>query len=403
MFLFLQKETERTEENYQVMFTELTNINYFAILLMLILYFHNRINNKSDLSSSNRYFSYCILAALVSVGSFLFTWYLDGKSFSGSIALNWFFNVLYLSTILVHVVFCLLFIYYRLSETSVQMLSRSYVFRLYISLGIVVTLNLLTPLTHWIFYIDTNNYYHRGPLFWVNYLYLLIILIIIIAKTIIHRRHEIVFSHQKECQMIVLAMVFPLTAMWIQIFFYGYWVIWSAMALALLLLYINLQNQRITTDGLTGLNNRREMERFLTEKVNGGRNDPFAFIMVDIDHFKQINDSFGHKTGDEALCRLSSILRKTYGNSAQLLARIGGDEFAVIFSCGNMEEAEINRKNLEQCVLQSSEKEMIPYDFYISTGVCFCPKDCGMKPGEIYLTSDDSLYAEKAQHHAIRA
>src|ERR1035438_2686393 len=87
------------------------------------------------------------------------------------------------------------------------------------------------------------------------------------------------------------------------------------------------------TDALTGTLNRRAIER-QTERVfnpSRRRNDSVAVLMLDIDRFKEINDSYGHLAGDLALCAVADCLRDTM-RAGDLIARLGGDEFLVIRS-----------------------------------------------------------------------
>lgn len=92
------------------------------------------------------------------------------------------------------------------------------------------------------------------------------------------------------------------------------------------------------TDTLTGLPNRRAFEELLelalTDAARGG--DPASLILVDIDHFKQINDTHGHLAGDEVLAAVARIIRGRL-RQRDIAARIGGDEFAVIARTGSPE------------------------------------------------------------------
>jgi diguanylate cyclase (GGDEF)-like protein len=85
------------------------------------------------------------------------------------------------------------------------------------------------------------------------------------------------------------------------------------------------------TDKLTGLYNRRKIDQLLDEElIRGRRYDvEFAVIIVDLDHFKRINDSFGHGAGDDVLVRLAQILRHTT-RDADAIGRLGGEEFLVV-------------------------------------------------------------------------
>lgn len=96
----------------------------------------------------------------------------------------------------------------------------------------------------------------------------------------------------------------------------------------------NLHGQRTRqaiTDPLTGAYNRRYMETRLEEVVERGRRSraPAALILTDIDHFKDVNDGFGHAAGDEVLCRLVRIV-DTEKRQGDLLFRIGGEEFLLL-------------------------------------------------------------------------
>jgi diguanylate cyclase (GGDEF)-like protein len=85
-------------------------------------------------------------------------------------------------------------------------------------------------------------------------------------------------------------------------------------------------------DALTGLPNRRSFDYRLTELIaDATRSDPIALAFIDVDHFKHINDRFGHDAGDRVLQELGRILRRVT-ESAGFSARVGGEEFALLFS-----------------------------------------------------------------------
>ena len=89
--------------------------------------------------------------------------------------------------------------------------------------------------------------------------------------------------------------------------------------------------QQATTDFLTGLNNRRNFH-YLTEVelVRSQRNgNPVSVLLIDIDHFKRINDTHGHEAGDRALQTFSSIFREEL-REIDILGRVGGEEFAAL-------------------------------------------------------------------------
>jgi GGDEF domain-containing protein len=87
-----------------------------------------------------------------------------------------------------------------------------------------------------------------------------------------------------------------------------------------------------TTDELTGLFNRRAFDNLVKFAINSARRraEPLALAWVDLDGFKQINDTWGHSEGDEALRSMAKVMRASF-READLLVRYGGDEFAVLF------------------------------------------------------------------------
>jgi diguanylate cyclase (GGDEF)-like protein len=89
--------------------------------------------------------------------------------------------------------------------------------------------------------------------------------------------------------------------------------------------------EQATHDPLTGAVNRRQLDIELKRTVqrNGRTGEPFAVLVVDVDHFKRINDVFGHERGDRVLAGLGSLLRRRL-RSSDVLARVGGEEFVIV-------------------------------------------------------------------------
>lgn len=99
------------------------------------------------------------------------------------------------------------------------------------------------------------------------------------------------------------------------------------------LMETNLELQRLTNvDGLTGLSNRRYFEEFFeTEWRHALRTrEPISLLMIDIDHFKQYNDTYGHLAGDEVLRSVAKAIKDTFCRPKDLAVRMGGEEFVVV-------------------------------------------------------------------------
>ena len=159
--------------------------------------------------------------------------------------------------------------------------------------------------------------------------------------------------------------------------------------------YLDVCEEAAFTDHLTGLANRRRFERQMEREV--GRTmrfeRPFSLLMIDIDNFKNLNDSFGHDAGDDAIRRISRVLREgTRG--IDLAARIGGEEFAVLLvetnQEGGFEVAERLRLAIRSLEIPSGAQ------LTASFGVAECPTDA-QTAADILKAADIALYEAKRQ------
>ncbi len=126
-----------------------------------------------------------------------------------------------------------------------------------------------------------------------------------------------------------------------------------------------------STDFLTGLLNRREfMTRSVIELARSWRyNTPLAVIMMDVDHFKQINDRFGHLAGDEALRRLADVCRDEF-RQLDVIGRLGGEEFAICLPNTSLLGAEQVADRVRQRIDQNEKPyKGLALKFTVSIGV----------------------------------
>jgi diguanylate cyclase (GGDEF)-like protein len=159
--------------------------------------------------------------------------------------------------------------------------------------------------------------------------------------------------------------------------------------------YLDSCEEHAFTDHLTGLANRRRFERQLQREVartlRYGR--PFCLLMVDIDHFKQVNDTYGHEAGDEAIKTVARILQEgTRG--IDLAARIGGEEFAVVLTETSLETALEVSERL-RAAIKSAEIAGVGH-IAASFGVAECPSS-GQTSRELFTAADGALYEAKRQ------
>lgn len=152
-----------------------------------------------------------------------------------------------------------------------------------------------------------------------------------------------------------------------------------------------------THDQLTGLLNRREFERILREEMERARRfgHPFALIMVDVDHFKRVNDQRGHPVGDAVLREVARRLSEGV-RSVDRVTRFGGEEFAIVMIEANetmaLELSERLRGTVASRPLPVAEGD--PLNLTISAGVAVFPSD-GADAAAIVQAADRALYAAK--------
>ncbi len=150
------------------------------------------------------------------------------------------------------------------------------------------------------------------------------------------------------------------------------------------------------TDSLTQLLNRRYFLERLDEEINRARefNLEFSFLMVDIDHFKDYNDRFGHLAGDIVLRQTSRIIKKST-RQIDLVGRYGGEEFSILLpetsKQGAYLAAERIRKSLEAKKIKAYDESL---NVTISIGLCSFPKDAKTED-EIIDKADLALYQAK--------
>ena len=152
------------------------------------------------------------------------------------------------------------------------------------------------------------------------------------------------------------------------------------------------------SDELTGMYNRRYMNEFLqTEWQRAIRNKTYiSFLLIDIDYFKAYNDSYGHLLGDECLIEVSSKLRSIPSRPTDMIARFGGEEFALILAeTKNPLPIANTCRELIQNLQIRHQSSLVSEVVTISIGVCSCIPKLGTDPSVIIDLADKALYVAK--------
>lgn len=157
-------------------------------------------------------------------------------------------------------------------------------------------------------------------------------------------------------------------------------------------------HQLSITDGLTGLYNRKHiMDLFHQEMTRSARYDsPLSLLMLDIDHFKKVNDTYGHQAGDAVLCRLAQSLMDTL-RDCDYAGRYGGEEFLILLPDSDIHSAQVTAERIRKQMdnLQFYE-DQAPFTVTVSIGVAGYPTN-GRTTDDLLGCADHALYQAKAE------
>lgn len=254
---------------------------------------------------------------------------------------------------------------------------------------ILIFINLLG--TGIIFDISKEIVYTRGPMNFILYIFVFVYYI------------ESLYTVQKAKNDSILVEFFPIyffiipcmIGTMIQGFFFGISTIWLCVAIAFIIVYIEIQISISFIDDLSGLYNRKYMNHYLDKLQNDKPKRVYGFLM-DINDFKTINDIYGHLKGDQAIIQFGKILQHSIDKDSVAI-RMGGDEFVIFAILKSNEEALALKKHIEQNVRQFNTNSTEPFHLSFSIGIAKYSGNI-----ETFLSSmDDSMYEAKNMHHLM--
>lgn len=253
-------------------------------------------------------------------------------------------------------------------------------------------LSVTAPLNGLLFYIDSTNTYHRGSWYLQSqciYILFLAYVIIILLKN----------RNKVSRQVFIALLIYPIPlviGIVLQMFFLRLSLAWSGISISILIIYIYVQSQKICIDYLTGLYNRRKLDLYLENTINRrSTNKLSAILMMDVDKFKIINDTWGHEMGDRALKHCAMILRECFHHK-DFIARYAGDEFVVVLELKTNEDIHKVIKRLKDKIELINTIGDVPYKLSFSIGYALLPSD-GRNVARILQIADERMYIEKSK------
>ena len=315
---------------------------------------------------------------------------IDGRIFPGCYALNAVVNAAFLGAGV-----CLgsMWYLYVLDTLHYRMTKR--LIAIVMAPGILfLVLNFLSIWTGWIFYINEQNRYIRGPLFWFQSIgaiaMLLVSLVHIIYCQIVGRKGVSKDSSRKLLGFYIIPVLGTIMALP----YSGMPGTWTCAAVSVVLIYMNDMDQTILTDDLTGLNNRKNLRAIFEDySKQHSAQKPLYLYMMDLDDFKQINDQLGHSVGDQALVEAAHVIRRQTAGIQAVVMRYGGDEFLVMGFFADDAGAQRYKEQMQKAFQNWNETHHEPYVLHASVG--YSRYQPGQKLEEFINSADEMLYNDK--------
>ena len=170
-----------------------------------------------------------------------------------------------------------------------------------------------------------------------------------------------------------------------------------AMVLSVLLVFLEMQSRMISTDPLTKLNNKNQLNSFLDSKIGQYTENRRVYLFVlDLDKFKGINDTYGHTEGDSALNMVADVLKRVCGPMGCFISRFGGDEFNLVAFLASDADAESLSKTIKDDLARTSAS--LPYSLTVSIGYA-ASRGRSETVVDLFARADEALFAEKKAKH----
>ena len=290
------------------------------------------------------------------------------------------------------------------AETEIRRgdMVRKKVHLMFIAPSILPMITILLNLwNHMLFRIDDALMYKREIMYHFLMLYLFAFTAVFAVRLFIRSFREFGPTRKAHLQTTASFSLFILAAWLFSFAGEPIPVICVCVTMNLLCIYVGSNRQQISMDKLTQVNNRQNLIGFINHKLINHESRLYV-LMIDVDYFKPINDTYGHLEGDHALIRVADALKHSCNEFKRrpFIARYGGDEFIIVLE-GTQEDADLLCATIRQRLLESQEQEQAPYDLTVSIGVAGYRS--GMQSKDLIAAADDDLYRIKQARDKSKA
>ncbi|XFA99489.1 GGDEF domain-containing protein [Candidatus Izemoplasma sp. B36] len=316
----------------------------------------------------------------------ILSWVFNEKPGNLNYFLNFTFNFLFtaLSTAVVGLWVC--YIDYIVFKDYEKLKKKWYYFLPSVIMVVLSIINIFYPI---LFEISTSNVYARLPLIWSSIPLILASYIYVIVVVLKNDKT----SNRRTILGVLIFLALPIIAAVLQLLNYGLLLIWPSTAVAIMISYLIFESTANARDYLTGVFNRERAEEQIERNIHKQNN--FSILMVDIDHFKKINDTYGHHHGDETLKEVAKILKSVFNENA-LVSRYGGDEFLIVSAIYNHPDLDELKNQIKEEIKKSENAYVKNINLSFGVSICESTKDCTVE--KVIVEADNNMYKNKQNY-----
>lgn len=272
----------------------------------------------------------------------------------------------------------------------------------FIPLVIMVICLIISRFTGFLFNVDDNGVVVIGRYYRLLDLFSSAYLLVTLIQNIVKAMDKKEFLNKPMYIKYSLNIMIPLVGAVLQIFLPTFDFFLLFLVFAIVLIYMDIRDSYISRDPQTGFYNKNSLLKFLDYQVKHcDAKHPFYLMMFDIDHFKRINDQYGHLEGDNALVRLSSVLDELRTEYGIHISRFGGDEFTIILNGDSEEKIKEIYTKINILLNNINSEEKVPYKINVSTGYVRCDQTY-TDAKELIKLADEKMYEEKKRKDITR-
>lgn len=260
-----------------------------------------------------------------------------------------------------------------------------------LNLSIIPLLTLVNIKTQWFFFFDAQNRYHRGPYLIIIYVLHLLPIMLNIMYLITHRKK----LENRRLLKLCMAIVPPLVGSMIQVLYPKLSLAASMLCFSVLVLFLGMQQRASSTDYLTGLYNRRQLDEYIAMRIKSSQpGKSFSAMLIDMNNFKIINDTLGHNAGDTAIRDMAHILHSNTKIN-DFIARHGGDEFFAVMDISDYAQLECVVKRIRKSCEEFNLHGGRPFQLDFAIGFDVYRPLSNMSATQFFGHIDTLMYQDK--------